>query len=75
MIQLRTRSRHNIKRKQAVANASQHKQNLHNIYGTFALEGMTISKETRRNLDRIARGEVSYQQVLQELRTKYQRKG
>ena len=75
MIQLRTRSRHNIKRKQDIANASQHKQNLRNIYGTFALEGMTISKETRRNLDRIASGAVSYQQVLQELRAKYQRRG
>ena len=64
-----------MKRKQAVANASQHEQNLRNIYGTFALEGMTISKETRRNLDRIASGEVSYQQVLQELRAKYQRRG
>lgn len=64
-----------MKRKQDVANASQHEQNLRNLYGTFALEGMTISKETRRNLDRIASGEVSYQQVLQEFRTKYQQKG
>ena len=64
-----------MKRKQAVADDSQHEQNLRNLYGTFALEGMTISKTTRRNLDRIASGAVSYQQVLQELRTKYQQKG
>lgn len=64
-----------MKRKQAVADDSQHEQNLRNLYGTFALEGMTTSKETRCNLDRIASGEVSYQQVLQELRTKYQQKG
>ena len=64
-----------MKRKQAVADDSQHEQNLRNLYGTFALEGMTISKTTRRNLDRIASGEVTYQQVLQELRAKYQRRG
>ena len=74
MIQLRTSSIHNMKRKQAVANASQHEQNLRNLCSTFALEGMMISEETRRNLDCIASGEVSCQQVLQELRTKYQQK-
>lgn len=34
---------------------------------------MTISKSTRDNLDRIASGKVNYQQVLQELRTKYKK--
>ena len=34
----------------------QHKSNLRNIRGTFAAEGMTISKSTRSNLDRIASG-------------------
>ena len=46
--------------------ASQHKSNLRNIRGTFAAEGMTISKSTRSNLDRIASGKTSYQQVLTE---------
>ena len=32
---------------------AQHQSNLRNVYGTFAIEGMTISKDTRRNLDRI----------------------
>ena len=45
------------------AAASQHKSNLRNIRGTFAAEGMTISKSTRSNLDRIASGQTSYQQV------------
>lgn len=53
--------------------AAQHDGNLRNIRGTFAAEGMTISKSTRDNLDRIASGKVSYQQVLQELRTKYKK--
>ena len=53
--------------------ASQHKSNLSNIRGTFAAEGMTISKSTRSNLDRIASGQTSYQQVLTELRAKYEK--
>ena len=32
----------------------QYKSNLRNIHGTFAAEGMTISKSTRSNLDRVA---------------------
>ena len=34
---------------------AQHKSNLRNVYGTFAIEGMTISKDTRSNLDRIGK--------------------
>ena len=54
---------------------SQHKSNLRNIRGTFAAEGMKISKSTRSNLDRIASGQTSYQQVLTELRAKYEKEG
>ena len=46
-----------------------------NVYGTFAIEGMTISKDTRSNLDRIGSGQASYQQVVNELRAKYAKKG
>lgn len=53
----------------------QHQSNLRNVYGTFAIEGMTISKDTRRNLDRIGSGQSSYQQVVNELRVKYAKKG
>lgn len=53
----------------------QHKSNLRNIRGTFAAEGMSISESTRRNLDRIASGQVSYQRVLTELRAKYEKRG
>ena len=55
--------------------APQHKSNPRNIRGTFAAEGMTISKSTRSNLDRIASGQTSYQQVLTELRAKYEKRG
>ena len=50
---------------------AQHKSNLRNVYGTFAIEGMTISKATRSNLDRIGSGQASWQEVVEELRAKY----
>lgn len=57
--------------KRIISATSQHKRNLRNIRGTFAAEGITISNATRRNLDRIASGQASYQQVLGELHAKY----
>ena len=45
---------------------AQHKSNLRNVYGTFAIEGMT-----RSNLDRIGSGQASWQEVVEELRAKY----
>ena len=47
---------------------AQHKSNLRNVYGTFAIEGMTISKDTRSNLDRIGSGQASYQNCAQSTR-------
>ena len=41
----------------------------------FAAEGMTISKSTNSSLDRIASGQTSYQQVLIDLRAKYEKRG
>ena len=42
---------------------------------TFIRRAMTISKDTRSNLDRIGSGQASYQQVVNELRAKYAKKG
>lgn len=53
----------------------QYESTIRNISGTFAAEGMSISQETRRNLDRISSGQSSYQQVLKELRSKYEKRG
>ncbi len=50
------------------------KSNLRNISWTFAAYCMSISESTRRNLDRIASGQTSYQQVLTELRAKYEKR-
>lgn len=54
---------------------AQHKSDLRNVCGTFAIEGITISEDTRGNLDRIGSGQASYQQVVNELRAKYTKKG
>lgn len=55
--------------------AAQYQRDLRNIRGTFAAEGMTISESTRNNLERIASGQTSYQQVITELRAKYEKRG
>ena len=53
---------------------TQHQKNLKNIVGTFAIEGMTISKATRSNLDRIGSGQASWQEVVDGLCLKSARK-
>lgn len=53
----------------------QHKSNLRNIRGSFAADGMVISESIRRNLVLIASGQTSYQQILTELRAKYEKIG
>lgn len=55
-------------------NHDQYESSIRNVTGTFAAEGMSISPETRRNLDRISSGQSSYQQVLKELRSKYEKR-
>ena len=61
----------------APISAAQQERMLRNLYGTFAAEGITLSASTRRNLDldRIVNGEASCQQVLNELREKYEKRG
>lgn len=55
--------------KQSVHNDYQNM--LRNVCGTLNAEGLSISAETSNNLERIASGQISYQQVLSELRNKY----
>lgn len=59
----------------APISAAQQERMLRNLYGTFAAEGITLSASIRRNLDRIVSGEASCQQVLNELREKYEKRG
>ena len=39
----------------------------------MAIEGLSLSEESRRNLDRYVSGKASYQQLIAELKAKYQR--
>lgn len=58
------------KMKRKVTNTStQREKTLKNVQGTFAAEGITLSELCLNNLDRIIQGQVTYQQVLGELKT------
>ena len=47
---------------------------LKNLKGTFAVENMTVSDESIKNLRTIHSGEVSYTDVIEELKRKYMQK-
>ena len=51
----------------------QHKKMIRSVAGTMAIEGLTMSEASRRNLDRYASGQANYQQIMAELKAKYQR--
>ncbi len=48
---------------------------IRNVYGTLAAEGLPLSESTLDNLNRIATGQASSLQVLDELREKYAKRG
>ena len=50
-----------------------HKQRVQNVAGTMAIEGLTLSEASRRNLDRYASGQANFQQIMAELKAKYQK--
>lgn len=50
-----------------------HKQRVQSVAGTMAIEGLILSEASRRNLDRYANGQANYQQIMTELKAKYQR--
>jgi hypothetical protein len=50
-----------------------HKQRVKCVAGTMAIEGLTLSDASKRNLDRYASGQANYQQIMAELKAKYQR--
>ena len=49
------------------------KQRVQSVAGTMAIEGLTLSEASRRNLDRYASGQANFQQIMAELKAKYQR--
>ena len=54
-------------------NAEQHLKMIQSVAGTMAIEGLTLSEASRRNLDRYASGQANFQQIMAELKAKYQR--
>ena len=50
-----------------------HKQRVQSVAGSMAIEGLTLSEASRRNLDRYASGQANFQQIMAELKAKYQR--
>jgi len=46
---------------------------IRNVAGTMAIEGITLSEESTRNLERYAQGQADYHQIIAELKAKYQR--
>ena len=50
-----------------------HQKMIRSVAGTMAIEGLTLREASRRNLDRYASGQANYQQILAELKAKYQR--
>ena len=50
-----------------------HKQRVQCVAGTMAIYGLTLSDSSRRNLDRYASGQADYQQIISELKAKYQK--
>ena len=51
----------------------EHQKMIRSVAGTMAIEGLTMSEASRRNLDRYVSGQASYQQIMAELKAKYQR--
>ena len=53
--------------------AEQHQKMLQSVAGTMAIEGLTLSEASKSNLDRYAGRQASFQQIMAELKAKYQR--
>lgn len=48
-----------------------HEQIVRMVSGTLAIEGIELSENSKRNLDRYANGEADAQQLLEEIKNRY----
>ena len=53
--------------------SEEHQKMIRSVAGTMAIEGLTLSEASRHNLDRYASGQANFQQIMAELKAKYQR--
>lgn len=57
----------------SVHNDAQHEHRVRCVAGTMAIESITLSDASRRNIDRYASGQMPYQQIIAEIKAKYQK--
>lgn len=50
-------------------------QIIKNIKGSFAVEGMRLSKQSLNNLERLSKGNVSIAELVKEISERYKSKG
>jgi len=50
-----------------------YQQNIENLRGTLAVEGITLTEASQKNIERIYNGSASVQNVIRELHQKYAR--
>lgn len=55
--------------------AQSYNQAVNNIKGSFAFEGMDLSKQSLRNLERLSKGNVSITELVKEISEKYKVQG
>ena len=48
-----------------------HEQFVRMVAGTLAIDGIELSENSKRNLDRYANGEANAQQLLEEIKDRY----
>ena len=44
-----------------------------NVSGTMTLEGLKLNNDVKQNLCRYAKGLINYQELIEEIKSKYQR--
>lgn len=53
------------------SDAELHEQIVRMVSGTLAIEGIELSENSKRNLDRYANGEANAQQLIEEIKNRY----
>lgn len=56
-----------------MVSAKEHQKMIRSVAGTMAIEGLTLSEASIRNIDLYASGQANFQQIMAELKAKYKR--
>ena len=51
------------------------KQKIKYVSGTLEIEGIELSEQSITNINRYASGEATYEQILEEIKDRYKKKG